>query len=86
MRNQKKPRFKTRTILLPTLLNTLTTTLSRMRMKVLAMLGLAAICLILTGCSAIQGYSVRSYQGPLPMGDYQYLNGEAYGSALSTRH
>jgi len=55
-----------------------------MRMKVLAMLGFAAICLIMTGCSAIQGYSVRSYQGPLPMGDYQYLNG-GEGSALSVR-
>jgi hypothetical protein len=54
-------------------------------MKVLAMLGFAAICLILTGCNAVQGYSVRSYQGPLPMGDYQYLNQDAYGSAVSVR-
>ena len=56
-----------------------------MRMKVLAMLGFAAISLILTGCNAVQGYSVRSYQGPLPLNDYQYLNQDAAASAVSAR-
>jgi hypothetical protein len=57
-----------------------------MRMKVLAMLGFAAICLVLTGCNAVQGYSVRSYQGPLPLDDYQYINQDSsYGGAVSVR-
>ncbi len=42
--------------------------------KVVALLGFAAVCFVLTGCGSVQGYSVRSYQGPLPINDYQYLN------------
>jgi hypothetical protein len=38
-----------------------------------------AVLGILTGCAAVQNYSLRSYQGPLPMQDYRYVNAEAYG-------
>lgn len=53
-----------------------------MRNKVLAIFGLVGFCLLLSGCSSVQGYSVRSYQGPLPMNDYQYLN-QSSGSSAS---
>ncbi|HTG42893.1 MAG TPA: hypothetical protein VK633_00050 [Verrucomicrobiae bacterium] len=56
-----------------------------MRKKVLGMLGLLGLCSVLTGCNAIQGYSVRSYQGPLPIADYQFINQDAYGVPTATR-
>lgn len=52
---------------------------SRMRKQVLGLLALAVLCFAFTGCSTVQNYSIRSYQGPLPMEDYPYINPEAYG-------
>ena len=49
------------------------------------MLALLGLCLVLTGCNAVQGYSVRSYQGPLPISDYQYVNQESYGAPALAR-
>jgi hypothetical protein len=56
-----------------------------MRKKLVGILGLVGLSLVLTGCNAVQGYSVRSYQGPLPMDDYQYLNASAASGAVSAR-
>jgi hypothetical protein len=57
-----------------------------MNKKFLGILGLLGLCFVLTGCNAIQGYSVRSYQGPLPMNDYQFLNqNSAPGNTVATR-
>jgi hypothetical protein len=56
-----------------------------MKNKILATLALVGICLAFTGCNAVQGYSVRSYQGPLPMQDYQYLNQDSYGAPVAAR-
>lgn len=43
----------------------------------------------LTGCTStqnsMQAYSIRSYQGPLPMADYEYVNPEAYGVPAAPR-
>jgi len=53
-----------------------------MRKKALALLGLfaaAVFCSFLTGCNAVQNYSLQSYQGPLPMSDYRYVIPDAYG-------
>lgn len=56
-----------------------------MRNKFLGILGLIGFCFILTGCNAVQGYSVRSYQGPLPMKDYQFLNSDAGATTTASR-
>jgi hypothetical protein len=48
-----------------------------MRKKLLGFCALIGFCFLLTGCNVVQGYSVRSYQGPLPLDDYQYLNANA---------
>jgi len=37
------------------------------------MLAIAGVALLSTGCANMTGYSVSSYQGPLPMDDYQWL-------------
>lgn len=58
---------------------------SRMKNKFFAMLALVGVCFVFTGCNAVQGYSVRSYQGPLPMNDYQYLNQDSYGTPMAGR-
>ncbi len=42
---------------------------------------LSAVVVIFTGCASVQDYSLRSYQGPLPMGDYQHLNSDTYGAS-----
>lgn len=41
---------------------------------------LSVVAVLFTGCASVQDYSLRSYQGPLPMGDYQHLNADAYGA------
>jgi hypothetical protein len=56
-----------------------TTCGSRMRKKVFGIIGLVALGSFLTGCTSVQNYSLRSYQGPLPMADHQYVNPESYG-------
>jgi hypothetical protein len=55
-----------------------------MRKKVLALFAGVVLCSFFTGCNAVQSYSIRSYQGPLPMADYRYVNPEAYGVPTST--
>jgi hypothetical protein len=34
---------------------------------------LAFLMLASTGCESVKNYSINSYQGPLPMNDYQYI-------------
>ena len=58
---------------------------SRMIKKVLGLAALLAACVALTGCTAIQNYSLRSYQGPLPIEDYRYVNPETYGVPTVSR-
>jgi hypothetical protein len=53
--------------------------------KVVALLGLTTVCFVLTGCNAVQGYSVRSYQGPLPINDYQYLNQDGMPATVAAQ-
>jgi len=60
------------------------------KFSLLACLALIALVSSLgTGCSStqgsMQGYSIRTYQGPLPMTDYRRLNPEAYGASTATR-
>jgi len=54
-----------------------------MRKKIVGIFGLVGLSLVLTGCNAVQGYSVRSYQGPLPINDYQFLNAESTGNVAA---
>jgi hypothetical protein len=63
---------------------------SRMRKKLSGIIGLIVVSSFLTGCNStqrnsVQGYSIRSYQGPLPMADYRYVNPEAYGIPANPR-
>lgn len=57
--------------------------------KVAGIIGLAVFATLFSGCTntqnSIQGYSIRSYQGPLPMADYRYVNPEAYGVPVGPR-
>jgi hypothetical protein len=56
-----------------------------MKMKLFGWVLFACVTFVLTGCTAVQNYSIRSYQGPLPLEDYRYINPEAYGVPLSSR-
>lgn len=58
---------------------------SRMRKNLFGIAGLMLVCTLLTGCTAVQNYSIRSYQGPLPMADYQNVHMESYGVPVSPR-
>jgi hypothetical protein len=44
---------------------------------------------IFTGCTSpdngMRNYSINSYQGPLPMDDYQRVNPESYGVPVTPR-
>ena len=40
---------------------------------------LALVAIAFTGCSTVQNYSLRSYQGPLPIEDYRWVDPESYG-------
>ena len=42
---------------------------------------LAFLMLASTGCESVKNYSINSYQGPLPMDDYRYIERPA-GRAL----
>jgi hypothetical protein len=50
--------------------------------KVAGFVGMIALVLLANGCTSIQNASLRSYQGPLPMGDLAYVNAENYGSPI----
>jgi hypothetical protein len=54
-------------------------------MKLFGWILFASVSLMLGGCSAVQNYSIKSYQGPLPMEDYRHINPEAYGVPVTTR-
>ena len=62
---------------------------SQMTKKLLGMVAGVLICSVFVGCTSthnsIQGYSVRSYQGPLPIKDLLYVNAETYGVPGSPR-
>jgi hypothetical protein len=62
---------------------------SQMTKKLLGMVAVAVFCSVLVGCTStqnsVQGYSIRSYQGPLPMQDLRYVNAEAYGVPVNPR-
>lgn len=54
-----------------------------MKLKFFTAFLFAAVCFVLTGCTSVQNYSLRSYQGPLPMEDYRFINAETYGVPLT---
>ena len=60
-----------------------------MTKRVFAVFAALVWCGLFTGCTStdnsIQAYSIRSYQGPIPMSDLQYVNPEAYGVPLEPR-
>ncbi|MGV3775017.1 MAG: hypothetical protein ACO1QB_19120 [Verrucomicrobiales bacterium] len=41
--------------------------------KSILLLALAAVCVLSSGCNAVRNYSVRSYQGPMPLSEYQFM-------------
>lgn len=59
-----------------------TTSRSPMK-KVVSLFGLLGLVLLTNGCTAIQNYSLRSYQGALPMQDYAHVNEDSYGATAS---
>jgi len=56
---------------------------SQMTKKLLGIAAVVLFCSLFAGCTStqnsVQGYSIRSYQGPLPMSDLRNINAEAYG-------
>lgn len=42
------------------------------------LLALGAV-LSFTGCDSVKDYSIRSYQGPMPMTEYQWMTAQNYG-------
>ena len=62
---------------------------AQMTKKLLGMVAAVLLCSTFVGCTStqnsVQGYSIRSYQGPLPMHDLQYVNAETYGVPTSPR-
>jgi len=66
-----------------------TKTRSQMIKKLLGIAAVALFCSLFVGCTStrnsVQGYSIRSYQGPLPMADLRDMNAEAYGVPVNPR-
>lgn len=62
-----------------------TTPVSNMNKKMFSWALLVFVVGLSTGCNAIKNYSIRSYQGPLPLEDYRYMHEESYGVPLSLR-
>ena len=58
---------------------------SRMIKKLLGTACVFAFVALFTGCNAVQDYSIRSYQGPVPLADYRYVNPESYGVPVEPR-
>jgi hypothetical protein len=56
-----------------------------MKKNVFGIAGIMLLCTFLTGCTSIQNYSIRSYQGPLPMNDYQHVHMDTYGVPVTPR-
>jgi hypothetical protein len=40
---------------------------------------------VFAGCTATTNYSLRSYQGPLPLEDYRFVNVHTYGAPVTGR-
>ena len=57
--------------------------------KILGIIAVLTVCGLFTGCTnpdnAMRGYSIRSYQGPLPLGDLSRVNPEVYGVPVEAR-
>jgi hypothetical protein len=57
--------------------------------KILGILGFLAICSTFTGCTNpdndMRSYSIRSFQGPLPLEDLRRVNPEVYGVPVDAR-
>ena len=47
--------------------------------KSFVMLAVAGVCLSTTGCNQIRNYSVRSYQGPMPLTEYEHMDASQHG-------
>ena len=60
-----------------------------MKLKFLGIVGALMVCGFITGCTSpdnkVRNYSIQSYQGPLPMEDYQRINPETYGVPVEPR-
>jgi len=48
-------------------------TIARGPIKVLGFCAALTVIFLLTGCENMKTYSVRSYQGPIPMDDEMYV-------------
>lgn len=57
----------------------------RMKKQIFALALLAVAGFILSGCTAVRNYSLRSYQGPLPMEDYRHVDPDSYGIPTTAR-
>ena len=55
-----------------------------MTKRLLGLAGLVFVCSVFTGCTSVKNYSIRSYQGPIPLGDYRYVDQESYGVPTPT--
>lgn len=55
-----------------------------MTKRLLGLAGLVLVCSVLSGCTAVKNYSIRSYQGTIPLNDYRYVNPESYGVPATT--
>ncbi|HEX7858751.1 MAG TPA: hypothetical protein VF773_00330 [Verrucomicrobiae bacterium] len=57
--------------------------------KILGIIAVLTVCGFFTGCTnpdnATRSYSIRSYQGPLPLDDLQRVNPEVYGVPVDPR-
>lgn len=51
--------------------------------KIASLAGLLGLVLLVNGCTTVQNYSLRSYQGPLPMDDYAHVNADSYGATAA---
>ena len=50
--------------------------------KIFGLLFICGASILLTGCSAVKNYSIRSYQGPMPLHEYQYMDTDSYGAIV----
>ena len=57
--------------------------------KILGIIGVLTVCGFFTGCTNpdndMRSYSIRSYQGPLPLEDLRRVNPEVYGVPVEAR-
>lgn len=56
-----------------------------MTKKVFGIAGLMLVCAVFTGCTSLKNYSIRSYQGPLPINDHQSVAMDTYGVPTTPR-